>query len=324
MIGVSIIICCYNSASRLPETLRHLSKQETPDGGLQWEVIVVDNASTDDTKEVAIQEWRKYSLEVPLKVVVENAPGLSYARQKGVEVSRYEYLIFCDDDNWLEANYVSLVNKFMQDNPKVGVVGGCGEEVCEIDPPAWFEDLKGAYAIGKQALYTSDVFERGYVYGAGSAIKKTALNELTNLKFSSLLSDRKGNVLSSGGDGELCFAIQLRGYKVFYFDELRFKHFIPKEKLTDEYITRLLVGFSAAQPTLNLYQYALKGTHISKPMLSLRLMWLKDMVYAIYLMKNLIGKDKLGLKMYAEYVKSLFLMRKSYLDVYFKILSLKL
>lgn len=50
--GVSIVICCYNSASRLPETLQHIAEQEVA-ANISWEVIVVDNASTDNTQEIA-------------------------------------------------------------------------------------------------------------------------------------------------------------------------------------------------------------------------------------------------------------------------------
>ena len=95
--GVSVIICCYNSSERLFETLSHLKSQKT--NNLNWEIIVVDNASTDDTFHVAEQMLRSSGLQY--QIVKEPIPGLINARLKGETVSQYEFLLYCDDDNWL-------------------------------------------------------------------------------------------------------------------------------------------------------------------------------------------------------------------------------
>src|SRR5688500_17791752 len=95
--GLSVVICCYNSAERLPQTLRHLAIQKYSPG-LNWEVIIVDNNSLDATADVARKEWAQYSTRVPLKVVTERDPGLSAARSKGVSSASFEFIVFCDDD----------------------------------------------------------------------------------------------------------------------------------------------------------------------------------------------------------------------------------
>ena len=93
-IGISIIICCYNSAARLPETIKHLAIQCVPQGIL-WEVIIVNNASTDDTKLVANAEWAKYNTSAwGFKIVDEQEAGLSFAREKGIRASKFNYIIF--------------------------------------------------------------------------------------------------------------------------------------------------------------------------------------------------------------------------------------
>lgn len=78
--GISIVICCYNSAQRLPLTLVHLAAQKVADN-FPWEVIVVNNASTDNTEEAAFSSWDRESIE--MRVVYEPQPGLSYARHRG-------------------------------------------------------------------------------------------------------------------------------------------------------------------------------------------------------------------------------------------------
>src|SRR4051812_3506356 len=103
--GVSIIICCYNSSHRLPQTLKYLAHQQLADD-IAWEIIVINNASEDDTKEVAIKEWNSYSSKIVLRVIDEPVPGLNNARKRGVEEAKYDIIIFCDDDNWLDKNFI--------------------------------------------------------------------------------------------------------------------------------------------------------------------------------------------------------------------------
>src|SRR5436305_10300761 len=112
--GISVIICCYNSAKRLPETLAHLARQNSP---IPWEVIVVDNASTDDTARVARECWP--SETAPLRIVDEPKSGLIYARVSGLQASRYEWLSFVDDDNWVAPDWLQLVAEIFSSRPEV-------------------------------------------------------------------------------------------------------------------------------------------------------------------------------------------------------------
>src|SRR5439155_12302864 len=87
--GISVVVCCYNSAQRLPATLGHLAAQEVHEG-LDWEIIVVDNASTDETSRAAHAAWPAPPTcggypGAPLRVVFEPHAGLSNARQRGLD-----------------------------------------------------------------------------------------------------------------------------------------------------------------------------------------------------------------------------------------------
>lgn len=66
---------------------------------VRWELIIVNNNSSNKTTEAATEEWDKYELSIPLKIVFEPTPGLTHARQKGVSESSFSYVLFCDDDN---------------------------------------------------------------------------------------------------------------------------------------------------------------------------------------------------------------------------------
>jgi glycosyltransferase involved in cell wall biosynthesis len=252
MQGISVIICCYNSALLLPETIKHLALQKVTDN-IPWEVIVVNNNSTDNTEEVAKVEWKRYNLKIPLRVIHESTPGLSNARKAGIFAAVYEYSIFCDDDNWLDPNYIQIAYKIMGDNTEIGMLGGQSTAVCQIEAPNWFEEKKDIYAVGKQGDKTGDITLRGYLWGAGLVLRTNVLVAIYNLNLKSLLSDRKGNDLTSGGDSELSSWFIMAGYKLWYSDLLKFQHYILTQRLNEEYYTKLLKAFE--QPGIILSYY---------------------------------------------------------------------
>jgi glycosyltransferase involved in cell wall biosynthesis len=109
--GFSIILCCYNSAALLPETLKSLAALEISPG-LPVELLVIDNASADRTAAVAMDSWVRYGEPFPLTIFREPRAGLSFARKAGIRLAGYEYLLFCDDDNRLDPDYLTGAEKY--------------------------------------------------------------------------------------------------------------------------------------------------------------------------------------------------------------------
>lgn len=259
MTSVSIVICCHNSAKRLPSTLAHLAAQKDCDG-IPWEVIVVDNASKDDTAKVALSCWPK-SAPAPLKVVHEPRLGLAFARERGFSESRYEVVSFIDDDNWVYPDWVKVVSEVMEKHPEVGACGGFSEAVCEVQPPWWFERFKGSYAIGAQGpdMGGDITWTRGFLWGAGLTIRKAAWQELVRRGFRPFLTGRKGRALTAGEDSEICFALRLAGWRLWYEPGLRLAHFLPAHRLQWRYLRRLHRGFGASTVGHDAYHLALKS-----------------------------------------------------------------
>ncbi len=252
MQGVTVIICCYNSASRLAQTLMHLATQVTT-SDFELEVVLVDNMSTDGTAEIAAQIWKELNSTVALKTIKENEPGLSFARKRGIEEAKYDILIFCDDDNWLAEDYVIKAAQLM--SRSIGIIGGLGQPVFENTEPGWFKYFKSFYAVGDQSKSVfNDLPNFQYVYGAGMIVNKKALLELYNDGFVSIAVDRIGNQLTSGGDTELCLALQLLGYKVVYNPTLKFEHFISSSKLRFGYCAKLVSGIGYSSDLLFPYR----------------------------------------------------------------------
>lgn len=243
--GVSVIVCCYNSASRLEETIRHLALQQVSEN-IRWEIIIINNASTDNTYETAIRECQRYpQLLNRFSVVNEPRPGLSFARERGINLSTYAYIIFCDDDNRLAADYIDLSYQIMENNLTIGALGGQSDAVTDISHfPDWFEAVKGSYAVGKQAEKSR--FLTKSLWGAGLITRKKLYHYCFPKEFPSYLTGRNGDKLSAGEDSEYCIRLQLKGYKIYYDERLKFTHFIAGKRLNPDYLTRMNKGFEEA------------------------------------------------------------------------------
>lgn len=263
MKGISIILCCYNSSTRLPETLQNLAKQKLTND-ISVEIILVNNASTDNTKEVSLYEWNKYATRFSLRIVDELKPGLIFARECGVKEAKYEYIIFCDDDNWLKPDYCQTAFELMENNPQIGALGGQGTAVSDVDFPEWFSDFEDSYAVGKQAEKSGNISDRAYVWGAGLITRKSLMVKAFDKNFPFLLMGRKENILLAGDDSEVCKRILLLGYNLFYNEKLHYQHYIPVNRLTWSYKKNMFLGFRNSIPILNKYDIILTEIKLKK------------------------------------------------------------
>jgi glycosyltransferase involved in cell wall biosynthesis len=247
--GVSIIVCCYNSSERLPETIKHLALQKVP-VPIKWEIIIIDNASTDSTAITAAAEWEKYDLtNVSFNIVNQPLAGLSHARDMGLSYARYEYLLFCDDDNWLCDDYVERAFKIMNSDNQIGVLGGYG--LIEAQQPAILSEelLKFTTVWGSQTWAA----DSHWVYGAGSVYRKSILLELKNANWRQVTTGRIGKKLLSGEDVEICLMNHLMGYKIIADDNLKFKHFVPLKRQNIDYILKVAFWLNYSSVLLNGY-----------------------------------------------------------------------
>jgi glycosyltransferase involved in cell wall biosynthesis len=239
MNGISVIICCYNSANVLHETLVSISKQVVY-SDISWEVLLIDNASTDDTATHANKIWQSLQSPISFKIIYEARPGLSHARQAGIRAAQFDCILFCDDDNILSPTYLQTGADLLLSRPNVAMLGGKGIPKTELPVPAWFERYAYHYAVGPQAEYSKDITkERGFVYGAGCFLRAAAYHALLQKGFQYTLSGRKGTSLLSGEDNELCYALSLAGYEIYYEEKLEFEHVLSHKRLTLTYLKKL-------------------------------------------------------------------------------------
>jgi glycosyltransferase involved in cell wall biosynthesis len=250
--------------ARLPETLKHLAWQILP-SSIPWEVIVVvDKDSTDDTATVAARVWQEAGAPASLLVLVEARPGRSFALETGFIAAKYCVVVTVDDDNWLNPDYLERAFHLMCQHPEVGAAGGKITAAFEAKPPDWFPQFQTCFAIGPQGKASGDITSyKRHVAGAGMVVRKSAYQCLKQLGFRPVLSGgRRGN-LTAGEDLELCYALVLAGYRIWYDENLRLTHFMPKGRITTNNLLEMSRRNRIAGPIQAGYEAALNGGNIS-------------------------------------------------------------
>ncbi|MBW3127589.1 glycosyltransferase [Hymenobacter profundi] len=258
--GVSFLICTYNGVERISETLACLARQKGA-STIEWEVIFVDNASTDNTTSVAQVYWEKLGSPVPLRTFEEPRPGKNFAVEVAFSQASYGYVCIVDDDNRLASDYLQIGYDLLESNPKIGILGGQNTGVFEVMPPDWFSAYQALYAVGPQLRpYQSiplpdGLVEEAVLWGAGMFVRMEVWYKLRQGEFKSLFLGRQGTKnLTAGEDDELCYASRLLGYEVWYSSNLKLQHYMTASRLTEAYRDRLFYGTVWSQARLKVYR----------------------------------------------------------------------
>jgi len=179
---ISVIVCTYNRSDSLKKTLWSLANMSIP-ADLIWELVVVDNNSYDNTKEVI--ECFIETSGLPVRYVFERKQGHSYARNRGVREAKSDIIAFTDDDCIADKYWVShIVDEFLSD-PSLSVLGGRVELYNQEDRPItiithkermhiMFYQQIFSHMVGCNMAFVRRVFdESGYFdtrFGAGTKI----------------------------------------------------------------------------------------------------------------------------------------------------------
>lgn len=250
--SISVVLCCHNSAERLPETLRHLSEQRVPED-LTWEILVIDNASTDDTQK-QVEEFSARYPQLAVRVVNEPRLGQGYARQRGVSEAAYDTILFVDDDNWLESDYVAILAETLRQHPEISALGGTSSACCEGPEPSWLSKYQGWYAVTGIPQDQACLTEETFLWTAGTAFRRQALECVRALGLPFLVSGRRGDTLDGGEDHELCHLVRLAGGKLYRCSAMHFRHYLPARRLTWEYLRRLHYAAGLVSVRLDVYR----------------------------------------------------------------------
>ena len=244
MTDLSVIICTHNPRlDYFSRTLAALQVQSLPQD--RWEILVIDNSSTQPVAERFDFRWHSRC-----RVVSEPKLGLTPARLRGIAETRGKLLVFVDDDNVLDCNYLETALAIARNSPYLGSWSGQCRPEFEQVPPDWTRRYWGNLVIrqfDKDSWSNLPRLPETMPCGAGLCVRREVAAHYLAINQAGervIQLDRTGDSLLSGGDNDLAACACDIGLGVGLMSDLKLTHLISPSRLTEDYLTRLVEGIA--------------------------------------------------------------------------------
>ncbi|WP_247237229.1 glycosyltransferase family 2 protein [Telluribacter sp. SYSU D00476] len=240
----SLIICTYNRATFLKETIESI--WESFGARYPYELLIIDNNSSDHTQEVAEQ----FGHLPVLRYYKELNQGLSHARNRGIREATHEVLVFLDDDIGIHPGYLDRCNELFSD-PAIHIAGGKVLPF-RVDVPHWLPSkyyyLVSLFDLGDQQKTTLKLMGANYAMRREAALKIGWYNPELG---------RKGNSLAGGEEVDYLNRASSLGYDIWYDPGLIVYHKI-NNKLNEEYVYSYSKQLGRSERIIDLQQSKIK------------------------------------------------------------------
>ncbi|MDJ0736139.1 MAG: hormogonium polysaccharide biosynthesis glycosyltransferase HpsE [Nostocaceae cyanobacterium] len=244
-IDITIAIPTYNGETRLPELLERLQNQIDTEH-FSWEIIVVDNNSTDNTAAIVNNYQNYWQRSYPLKYCFEAQQGAAYARKRAVKEAKGKLIGFLDDDNYPNPNWVAKAYNFAQKYPNAGAYGSQIHPDWEVEPPENFQRIAAFLAITERGNIPLkyEPHKKLLPPSAGLVVRREVWLKTVPNKM--ILPGRPAGNMLAGEDLEMLSYIQKSGWEIWYNPEMEIYHKIPHWRLKRDYLIPFFrgIGFS--------------------------------------------------------------------------------
>jgi glycosyltransferase involved in cell wall biosynthesis len=240
----TVIICTHNPRkSYFSATMKGLRAQTFPMD--RWELLIIDNASEEGKKPECELGWHPNA-----RVLIEEKLGLTPARLRGIREAKGEILLFVDDDNILDPDFLEEAARVAVEKPFLGAWSGQTRGVFDEPPPEWTRRYWGNLAIRE---FSEDRWSNlprlaeTMPCGAGLCVRRPVASHYLELNESGVRGfqfDRTGESLVSGGDNDLAGCACDVGLSVGIISAMKLQHLMPPGRLTEDYLSRLAEGIS--------------------------------------------------------------------------------
>ncbi|HLU25450.1 MAG TPA: glycosyltransferase [Longimicrobiales bacterium] len=239
-LSLTVAVCTWNRCALLRRALEQMTRLVVPPE-VEWEVLVVNNRSTDGTDEVIAE----FADRLPIRRAWEPEPGLANARNRAVAEARGEYILWTDDDCLVDPDWLAAYARAFRRWPDAAIFGGPIEPLFEGEPPAWIPRVLdrigpvfGLQTLGEEPVeLTPDTVSAG-PYGGNMAMRRDVLQ---CYRFDPGLGVRHGEY-RIGEETELMRAMLAAGVKGWWTPEPRVRHWVPRKNQTPAYVRRWMVG----------------------------------------------------------------------------------
>lgn len=249
---IDVIICTKNPKSHYFEAVLEALRNQSLSREF-WDLYIVDNGSTPPVKECLPAKYD----QLITKIFVEDKPGLTHARLVGIQNTQEELIVFVDDDNVLDENYLEKALEIGTKWTCLGTWGGQISGTFEQEPPQWSKRYLNWLAV---RVFDTDLWSNlpfnstSHPYGAGMCIRRCvaqAYLKLVNLDHRHLGLDRKGNRLWGGGDADIAYTCSSLGLGNGIFTSLHLTHLMPLTRLEEGYLLKLVEDMTCSHHILN-------------------------------------------------------------------------
>ena len=232
----TVLICTYNRAPYLAETLDTLAA--TPrDPGFSWNVLVVDNNSTDETR--AVVEARIARFPVPLRYAFEGRQGKSNALNSGMAAVAARIIVFTDDDVRVEPGWLAASVRPLLERADIDYTGGPVRPIWGAPRPRWLDErgnLGGTIAVkdhGPAPFVFED--ERKTPLGVNMAVRRSLIERIGGFRPD---LGRNGKALLGQEQAEFFYRSRKAGARGLYVPAMVLDHVVPASRLTRSYFRR--------------------------------------------------------------------------------------
>ncbi|HEY9610794.1 glycosyltransferase [Allocoleopsis sp.] len=253
-LSLSVVICTHNPRRDYLDKVLHALKSQTLPIE-QWELCLIDNASDEVLASEIDLSWHPQARHIR-----EEQLGLTPARLRGIKEAAAETLVFVDDDNVLDSDYLEVALQISKDWPKIGAWGGQIRPDFEETPPDWTKPYWSMLAIRE---FDQDKWSNLLNHsstapcGAGICVRKVVARKYADLfhkhpKRAGM--GRKGKLLLSCEDSDLALTACDIGLGTGQFTSLKLTHLIPAYRLQEDYLLRLVEGMTYSLTMLDSFR----------------------------------------------------------------------
>jgi glycosyltransferase involved in cell wall biosynthesis len=238
---LTVLFATRNGAMTLPAVLTAYQSVEAPPGG--WKLVVIDNGSTDTSREILT----RFQRHLPLTHIVELSPGKNAALNAGLSLVEGDLVVLTDDDALPRPDWLVRLREAADQHGAFAIFGGTVTPRWETNPPNWILDwvpLGPTYTVSDPNLHAGPV-EGYYIFGPNMAVR-TRLFE-AGLQFDPLIGPSRSPTYAMGSETEFVLRALSHGERAWFVPLAVVEHVVSAFQMQFSWIIRRSARFGRGQ-----------------------------------------------------------------------------